>query len=289
METNVIVESDGLKLSGRFHCPDNLGTNETRPAFICTHGFGGSKIDGSMASVCPWLCDKGYIALCLDSRGCGESAGQRGNIIPQEQVLDLGHALTWLAKQDGVDAERIVLLGDSLGAAVSLFAGGTDQRVAGVVAVGGWGNGAAKIALQHAGPGMMDKYLEMLANGKAHREQHGTEMMVSRFDIVPIPEHMRGNLPEDAIMEFTAATAQAIYDFRPSDVIGNLAPRPLLLVHASRDRVTPTDSSIEVWGYANLPKDMVLLSDVDHFPLAVGNARIYDVIAGWLDLYFPLS
>lgn len=289
METKVTVTSDGIDLAGILHRPTDMKPGETRPAFICTHGFGGSKIDGSMAAVCPRLAELGYIALRLDMRGCGESGGPRGHIIPKEQSHDLGTALDWLATQEGVDPEKILLLGDSLGAAVSLYTGGTNDKVAGVIAVGGWGNGAAKIALQHAGPGMMDAYHDMLARGKKHREETGEELMVSRFDIVPIPEHMRDNLPEDAIMQFTAATAQAIYDFMPIHVIGNLAPRPLLLLHASRDRVTPTESSIEVWQHAKLPKDMMLLSDLDHFPLAAGNERIYHIIRGWLNLNFPVA
>lgn len=289
METKVTVQSDGLALSGILHSPDGLEPGARRPAFICTHGFGGSKIDGSMAAVCPRLCELGYTALRLDMRGCGESEGTRGHIIPKEQAHDLGNALDWLAQQDGVDPDQIILLGDSLGAAVSLYTGGTNDKVAAVIAVGGWGNGVAKIKLQHAGPGMMDKYHDMLERGRKHREETGEEMRVSRFDIVPIPEHMRDNLPTDAIMEFTAATAQAIYDFRPIDVIGNLSPRPLLLLHASRDRVTPTESSIEVWHHAKLPKDMMLLSDLDHFPLAAGNERIYHIIRGWLNLNFPIQ
>jgi pimeloyl-ACP methyl ester carboxylesterase len=158
-----------------------------------------------------------------------------------------------------------------------------------VVAVGGWGNGTSKIKLQHAGPGQYDKYLDMLERNKEHKAKTGKSLMVSRFDIVPIPEHLRAGLPSDAIMEFPADTAQAIHDFMPIDVIGDLAPRPLLLLHASRDRVTPTEASIEVFGHANLPKDMMLLSGLDHFPLAAGNARIYHILRGWLNTHFPIT
>ncbi|MGO4908332.1 alpha/beta hydrolase [Pseudorhodobacter sp. W20_MBD10_FR17] len=289
MEQRVTIPSGDIELIGTLHLPDDLKPGEKRPAFITTHGFGGSRIDGSMAAVAPQMCEWGYPTVRFDSRGCGESGGERGRIIPMEQVSDLGNVIKWLAQQDGVDPDKIIILGDSLGAAVSLYTGGTNDDVAAVIAVGGWGNGAAKIKLQHAGPGEYDKYLDMLARNKAHKEKTGESIKVSRFDIVPIPEHLRAGLPTDAIMEFPADTAQAIHDFRPIDVIGNLSPRPLLLLHASRDRVTPTEASIEVFGYAKLPKDMMLLSDLDHFPLAAGNARIYHIIRGWLNLHFPIA
>lgn len=289
METNIAFESDGVKIVGVMHSPDDLKADERRPTIISTHGFGGSKIDGSMATVCPILCDWGYIAVRLDMRGCGESGGDRGRIICMDQVSDLGNAIKWLKTQDNVDPDNIILLGDSLGAAVSIYTGGTNKEVAGVVAVGGWGNGLEKSKRQHKTPEAWDKYQDMLARGREHKTKTGESMMVSRFDIVPIPEHMRHELPDDAIMQFPVDTAQSICDFMPSDVIAGLAPRPLLLMHASFDAVTPTEASIDVFEHAKLPKDMILLSGLDHFPLGTGDKRLYGGIKDWLDLHFPLN
>ena len=60
----------------------------------------------------------------------------------------------------------------------------------------------------------------MLAEGKRHREKTGKSLMVPRYDIVPIPEHLRGHLAPNSIQMFTAETAQSMYDFRADDVIG---------------------------------------------------------------------
>ena len=59
----------------------------------------------------------------------------------------------------------------------------------------------------------------MLAEGKRHREKTGQSLMVPRYDIVPIPQHLRGHLAPNSILEFTAETAQSMYDFRADDVI----------------------------------------------------------------------
>ena len=71
--------------------------------------------------------------------------------------------------------------------------------------------------------------------------------MVPRYDIVPIPEHLRGHLAQNSIQMFTAETAQSMYDFRADDVIGKAAGRPILLLHSSVDSVTPTEQSIEMF------------------------------------------
>ena len=289
METEITIRSEGIDISGVLHRPDKLPATGKAPAIITIHGFGGSKIDQGMVDACRAFRDWGYVALRLDMRGCGQSGGTPGRIISFDQVADTRNAVSWLAGQDGVDAEKICLLGDSMGGAVAAYTGSTDDRVAAVISVGGWGHGAEKLKCQHPGPGAWEKFLKMLEDGRRHRQETGESLWVSRFDIVPIPEHMRGHLPADAVMEFPVETAQSIFDFRPNRVLAQLAPRPLLLLHASKDAVTPTGSSIDMFQCAGRPTDLMFLSDVDHFPLAVGNKRIYDIIKGWLDIRLPLS
>ena len=48
-------------------------------------------------------------------------------------------------------------------------------------------------------------------------------------------------------MEFPAETAQSMNDFRADDQVGNISPRPLLLLHSANDSVTPTYESIEMF------------------------------------------
>ena len=55
-------------------------------------------------------------------------------------------------RPDVVDPDRIGLVGSSFGAAVAVFAGGVDRRVAAVISCGGWGNGERKFRGQHPTP-----------------------------------------------------------------------------------------------------------------------------------------
>jgi pimeloyl-ACP methyl ester carboxylesterase len=86
---------------------------------------------------------------------------------------------------------------------------------------------------------------------------------------------------------FPAETAQSMYDFRADDVVGQIAPRPLLLLHSSTDSVTPTEQSIELFKRAGTPTDLHLFADVDHFMFAESNTRVRSVIFDWLEKYFP--
>ncbi len=51
MLRDVTFSSDGLKLSGVLHLPDDLRPGERRAAIVMMHGFGANK-DGGPAWVC---------------------------------------------------------------------------------------------------------------------------------------------------------------------------------------------------------------------------------------------
>ncbi|MEX2453123.1 MAG: alpha/beta fold hydrolase [Rhodospirillaceae bacterium] len=288
MEEAVTFESDGLKLKGILHIPDGLPAGERRPAFIVLHGFGSNKASANSKWPAETFCDWGYVTLRFDMRSCGESEGAPNHIICLEQVADTQAAISLLQSRPEVDPNRIGLIGSSFGAAVTVYTAGIDERVKAAISSGGWGDGERKFRGQHVGEDW-PKFLDMLERGRRHKAETGEPLMVPRYDIVPIPEHLRNNLAKGSVMMFPADTAQSMYDFRADDVVGDIAPRPLLLLHSSEDSVTPTEQSIELFRRAGQPADLHLLADVDHFMFGEENPRVVTVLRDWLDRYFPVS
>ena len=137
------------------------------------------------------LSELGYVTLRFDMRGCGDSEGEFGRVICLEQVEDTRNALTFLAQHPAVDPERIAVIGSSFGGAVAVYAGGVDERVAAVISNGGWGDGERKFRGQHKSPEEWARFTKMLEEGREHRAKTGKSLMVPRYDIVPIPPHLR--------------------------------------------------------------------------------------------------
>jgi len=127
----------------------------------------------------------------------------------------------------------------------------------------------------------------MLEEGKRHRERTGRSLMVPRYDIVPIPPSLRGNVAQGSIMEFPFEVVETMYAFTANDVVGAIAPRPLLLLHSSNDSVTPTEQSLDLFARAGQPTDLHLIADVDHFMFAEGNTLVINLLRNWLDKHFP--
>jgi pimeloyl-ACP methyl ester carboxylesterase len=288
MEVKVTFPSDGLKLAGIVHTPENLSRGERRPAFVILHGFGGNKDGHGQTVMAQQLTEWGYVTMRIDFRGCGESEGEHGRILCLDQVADASNALTYISTRREVNPERVALIGSSFGAAVAIYTGGADSRVAAVISSGGWGNGERKFRRQHPTPEAWERFTSMLEEGRRYRERTGKSLMVPRFDIVPIPERLRGNMSAGSIMEFPAETAQSMYDFRADEMVDKISPRPLLLLHSGNDSVTPTEESIELFKRAKQPAELYLLSDVDHFMFNQENPRVTRLVFEWLQRFFPV-
>ena len=288
----VSIPSAGLRLHGALGVP---AAGEKRSAFLVLHGFGTNSDSEGVRQPTRVLNEFGYVTLRFDMRGCGKSEGEFGRVICLEQVEDLGNALDFLARHRAVDPDRIGVIGSSFGGAVAVYAAGTNPRITAVISNGGWGHGERKFRGQHATPEAWAKFTAMLEEGRAHRARTGKSLMVPRDAIVPIPGHVRERLDRqkvemlaaNAVEMFPAETAQSMLDFRAEDVVGKIAPRPLLLIHAANDSVTPTEQSIALFERAGQPAELHLFSGVDHFLFNENSARVWTVLRGWLDTYFP--
>ena len=287
MEERVTFVSDGRQLAGVLHVPERPATDGRPAGFLVLHGFGSNKNGGSALIAARMLEQLGYVTLRFDMRGCGDSEGVRGRVLCLEQVADTQNAVSFLATRPEVDPARIGVLGHSFGAAVAVYAAGVDPRIAACVSSGGWGDGEKKFRRQHASPEAWQKFTAMLAEGRRRRERSGESMMVPRFEIVPIPPGLRGNLAPGSILEFPFEVVESMYAFKANEVVGRIAPRPLLLLHPANDSVTPTEQSIDLFLQAGQPTDLHLVAEVDHFLFAEHNALVIGLVRSWLEKHFP--
>ncbi len=122
LEGNLQVPLDGALHPGVVLCHAN-------PA------AGGHKDMKTMLAIEAALSDAGIATLRYNSRGVGESSGA----ISRSETEDIGSALAFLAMQQGVDMERLALVGHSFGSRISLAYVAShieDQAVRAVVCIG---------------------------------------------------------------------------------------------------------------------------------------------------------
>jgi dienelactone hydrolase len=114
LEVKTVSIADGSReLSGLLYRPKSASATNPSPAIVLAHGIGGSK--EMMSCIGLELARRGFVALCLDLLGHGDSGGTvgEGTNEPSFGVLS---AVQYLKSQSFVNASAIGLVGHSLGA-----------------------------------------------------------------------------------------------------------------------------------------------------------------------------
>lgn len=122
-----VPAADGVTLAGWF-LPSQTGA-----AVVLTHGAGSTR--DAVVAQAEVLASAGYGVLAIDARGHGDSTG-RAMDLGWWGETDISAALDTLATLDGVDPERLGLVGLSMGGESAVGAAGVDGRVRAVVAEG---------------------------------------------------------------------------------------------------------------------------------------------------------
>lgn len=132
MTERVEFPSDGTTLVGYL---DNGAAGEPRPCVVLCQGFGGTQDTPAFTANAKSFADAGYAVLRFDYRNFGESSGEPRQLVDiAGQLDDIAAAVDFARGRPGVDPDRIVLWGTSLGGGHVVSAAARDPRIAAVIA-----------------------------------------------------------------------------------------------------------------------------------------------------------
>jgi fermentation-respiration switch protein FrsA (DUF1100 family) len=192
-----------------------------RAAIVVLHGAGSTRT--SALEHAAFLHEAGYGVLMIDSRGFGASEGD-AMIAGWYGDLDVDGAVSFLADRPEIDGGRIGVLGLSMGGEEAIAAAASDPRIAVVVAEGA---GAIRTTADTMSLRGVGRYL-----GIPH---YWVQTMVADL--------FTGARPPIALEEAT----------------GRIAPRPVMLISASRELEyteryrDAAPESTELWAIADAP------------------------------------
>jgi alpha-beta hydrolase superfamily lysophospholipase len=105
---------------------------ERRPIVVIAHGLSGTRRD-RLGAFAERFAAHGCFALVFDHRGFGESGGTPDRFHPAGQLEDWAEAIGAARGWPGVDPERVVTCGSSMGGGNALAAAAGDRRVAAAI------------------------------------------------------------------------------------------------------------------------------------------------------------
>jgi alpha-beta hydrolase superfamily lysophospholipase len=213
--------------------------DERGAALIFVHGFGGSR--QNLLPEAQFVAGHGYGALVFDLRNHGSSEGTVSSMGLHE-VRDVQAAFAWLQSQPGVDPAHIGLYGASMGSATAIRA---MPRLP-----------EARLLVSEAG---FADFVDAVGHGV--RERTG------------LPGFPFAN----AILWFMGSEASAdMFSQRPVDVIGSIAPRPVLIMHGTSDPLILVDHGQRLYDAAGEPKALYLAEGGAHTGLLRHNRAEYE-------------
>jgi alpha-beta hydrolase superfamily lysophospholipase len=191
---------------------------------VCAHGHRGNKAD--MLGIGSGLWREGFSVLLFDFRGNGDSDDGPQSLAHREQA-DLRAAIDYAVERR--PGARVVVMGFSMGASTAILVGAADPRV-------------AAFALDSPFATMGD---------------------------VVAANYRRYRLPSQPFLPLADLANRLRYGYsyaqvRPLDAIGSLAPRPVLLLHGTDDRVVPCSHAVELAQAAGPTCELVIFDGADH-------------------------
>ena len=195
-------------------------------AVVVVHGFMGYRQKPKWRVLSQGLAQH-FTVLTFDLRGHGQSGGACTG--GEHETLDV-HAVVQYARDHGF--ERVVTVGGSLGGIAVVREGALYDDVDGVVAI-------STPARWNAYENKAVRRATWLFTSRAGRAL-ARRVMGTRI-------HLDWGNPE-----------------APVDLVGKIAPTPLLLVHGANDHFFPAEAARELLEAAGEPKDLWLLDGFGH-------------------------
>jgi len=267
MKKDVQFYSEGKKIAGDLYLPNDMQDQQPCPAVILCNGFAGIK-ELLLPAYAERLAQHGLIALIFDYRGFGDSEGERGRLVPQEQVTDIRHAMTFVQTLKEVNGEHIGLWGTSFGGANSIYVASIDTRVKALAVQLTFASGERMITRE-----LREEEREKLESTlRKVRERAVTRNKVLRLnpDQILTDEESQA-FYADIVEQYPKvqtkipfSTLQHIMEHNPQYVIANVTC-PILIIAAEKDTVCPTQESYILFEHANEPKKLLMLEGCKHY------------------------
>lgn len=269
MSERVTFYSEGLKLIGKLHKPGDA--TEPYPVVIQGPGWLESACSPTSEPFHEGLVEGGYAVLQFDSRGFGESEGERGWVRPQQQVEDTLSAITYARTRRDLDAKGIGLFGlGGTGGGNAIYAAAHSPHVRCVVVQTVVADGRDWLRRMRREHEWLEFERRVDANSLGRVLNNEDQLVEPREELMVATPERRADTARTADDRqvgsgFHLASAEHLLRYRPLDVVDRIAPRALLIACVEHDAVTPEDHAIALYERAGLPKKLIRQTGVTHY------------------------
>jgi dipeptidyl aminopeptidase/acylaminoacyl peptidase len=256
-------------LAGTLKLPDEGAP--PYPAVVQGPGWLGLRDANAYKPYHDALTAAGMAMLVFDYTGFGDSTGDATYLDPMGQVADWRAAVTYLETRSEIDPKRIGAFGSGgTGGGNAIVAAALDPRIGPVVSQVPIADGRDWLHRMRR----EYEWLELLEQLREDRRRHvrtGEWAMVPPREgiMVATPERKASTIKADVDDRIPAlvklASAEAIFAYRPIDVVDRISPRALMIIAVEHDATTPEDHAYALYERAGSPKRLVVQTGTTHY------------------------
>ncbi len=199
--------------------------NPDAPVIIPLSGHGGNR--GDLLGITKQLWMAGFTCLLFDYQN-PVNARRAESTLGYRETADTLQAIEWVARTH--PGAGIGLLGYSMGGAVAILAAAADRRVGAVATDSAFSS--QRSVIEH----IIRRRLGIM-----------TPPVLSMVDTL-----------------FERRLGFRLSDVDPAQRIGEITPRPVLIIHGTDDTVVPVAHAHELYQAASEPKQLWIIDDVPH-------------------------
>ena len=275
---DVMFKSGETFAAAWFFVPEQARSRERVPAVAMAHGFGAVK-EMYLEPFAQRFAAAGIAALVFDYRGFGSSGGEpRQRVFPYDQMEDYRNALTWLSLQPEIDADCLGVWGTSFSGGHVIQVAAHDPRVKAVVSQAG-AMDLDQITRAAVGPAQFAVLQQLTVQERIRHVLDGGERYVPNtarhgegFALQPDQDSYdfaHGANAPTWRNEVAMSSLAALLEHAPARFIDLIAPRPLLMILARNDAITPPQSIRSAFARAGEPKRLLEI-DGGHYAIYSG-------------------
>lgn len=234
LEATTILADDGVRLRV-WVAP----RTDAKATVICVHGWGTNHTE--MEWRAGRLHRAGYSVVLFDFRACGESGGRMCSAGVHE-MRDLRAVVDLAADDPSLSGAPIVILANSMGAAVAITVAASEPRIRGIF------SDAAYASLESA-------------TAWGFRSFTGVPPWPFKRSVTWLVERMTG---------------ARMHDLAVIESIARLSPRPVLLAHGADDPLVSPHDAEALYARAGEPKEIWRVPDAGHVVAEFVEPEVYD-------------
>ncbi len=268
---DVRFHSQGSAIAATLLLPDAASAADPAPGIVQGPGWLGLRDAKLYAPYHEALLAAGFAVLVFDYRGFGDSEGDATYLDPMDQVADWRNAITYLQTRPEIDPDRIGVFGSGgTGGGNAIAVAGLDDRVKAAVSQVPISDGRDWLHRMRREHEWLE-FLERIRQDRQRRVTTGQGELVAPRDgiMVPTPERktttIKSDVDDRVPSQVELASAEAIFAYRPIDLVARIAPRAVMIVCVEGDATTPEDHAYALYERAGGPKRLVVQTGTTHY------------------------